>query len=237
MLRCCLVRLQPLTLRISSRGTEKENRSKLAILCFLDCVISTNIFQTKVKKWNISEVLALACNFSFAVFEVHFGVQDDGYYLRMMILGCCCWEITSCCVAVLFVCNRLHCGSLLVGLKKKIGQNWQFIAFRIALSLLIFFKQKFKNGISQKFSRSLEIFHWQFFKLFWNSGWWILPAVDDTWLSLLGNDLVLRGFLVRLQPVTLRISSRGTEKENKLKLAKYCLWIALSLLMFFKQKF
>ena len=57
---------------------------------------------------------------------------------------------------------------------------------------------------------------------FWSSGWWIRPADDDPWLSLLGNDLVLRGFLVRLQPVTLQISSRGTEKENRSKLANYC---------------
>ena len=127
----------------------------------------------------LTEVLALACNFSFAVFEVPFGVQDDGYYLRMIILGCVCWELTSCCVAFLFVCNRLHCGSLLVRLKKKISQNWQIIAFWIALSLLIFLKQKLKNVISQKFSRSLVISHSHFFRFILEfgmmdntCGWW-----------------------------------------------------------------
>ena len=136
----------------------------------------------------LSEVLALACNFSFAVFEVHFGVQDDGYYLPMMILGCHCWEMTSCCVAFLFVCNRLHCRSLLAGLKKKISQNWQIIAFWLALSLLIFFKQKLKNVISQKFSRSLVISHSQFFMFFLGfkmkdttCGWWSLVVVVGKW--------------------------------------------------------
>ena len=121
-------------------------------------------------------------------FLSYFGIQDDGYYLRLMILGCRCWEMTSCCVAVLFVCNRLHCGSLLVVVKKKIGQNWQFIAFWIALSLLIFFKQKLKNGISQKFSRSLVISHSQFLKFNLEfrlidiiCGWWPLVVVVGKW--------------------------------------------------------
>ena len=115
----------------------------------------------------------------------------------------------------------------------KIGKG---IAFWIALSLLMFSHKNYKNGISQKFSRSLVISHSQFCKSFWSSEWWILPADDDPWLSLLGNDLVLRGFLVRLQPVTLQISSRGTEKENRSKLARCCFLNCVISTNIFKQK-
>ena len=188
MLRGFLVRLHPVTLRIPSLGTEKEHKSKLASYCFLNCVISTNIFQTKVINWNISEVLALACNFLLTIFWVNFGVQDDGYYLRMMILGCRCWKMTSCSVALLFVCNRLHCWSLLVELKKKTGQNWQGVAFWIALSLLILFTPSYKNGLSQKFSRSLVISHSQFCKFILEfkvmditCGWWSSVVIVGKW--------------------------------------------------------
>ena len=123
-------------------GLKKKISQNWQIIAFWIALSLLIFFQTKVINWNISGVLALACYFLLAIYWVHFGVQDDGYYLRMMIIGCRCWKMTSCCVALLFVCNRLHCWSLLVELKKKTGQNWQGVAFWIALSLLILFTPK-----------------------------------------------------------------------------------------------
>ena len=90
----------------------KEKKSKLAIYCFLNYVISTNVFHRSYKV-RISQKFLLACNLSFAFFNDHSGVQDDGYYLLMMILDRHCLEMTLCrCRGSL-----LHRLSLLVGLK------------------------------------------------------------------------------------------------------------------------
>ena len=145
MTSCCVAflfvcnRLHCRSLLVGLKKKISQNWQFIAFPIALSLLI---FFKQNYKIEYLSEVLALACNFAFTIFHDLFGVQDDGYYLRMMILGCRCWEMTSCCVAFLFVCNRLHCGSLLVGLKKNISQNWQIFAFWIALSLLIFFKQK-----------------------------------------------------------------------------------------------
>ena len=71
----------------------------------------------KLSNWNIQKI-SLACNFSFAIFKDHFGVQDDRYYLRMMNLCRHCLEMTQCrCRG-----SPLHRLSLLVGLKKNRSQ-------------------------------------------------------------------------------------------------------------------
>ena len=74
----------------------KEKKSKLAIYCFLNYVISTNVFHRSYKV-RISQKFLLACNLSFAFFKDHFGFQDDEYYLLMMILDHHCLKMTMCC--------------------------------------------------------------------------------------------------------------------------------------------
>ena len=92
----------------------EEKKSKLAIYCFLNCVISPNVFLRSYKV-GISQKFLLACNLSFAFFKDHFGFQDDEYYLLMMILDHHCLKMIMCrCRGSL-----LHRLSLLVVPKRK----------------------------------------------------------------------------------------------------------------------
>ena len=240
MTSCCVaflfvcIRLHCGSLLVGLKKNISQNWQVIAFWIVLSLLI---FFKQKLLKWNISENLALACNFSLAIFEVHFGGRDDGYNLRMMILGCRFWEMTSCCVTFLFVCNRLHCRSLLVGLKKKISQNWQFIAFSIALSLLIFFKQNYKieypsEVLALACNFAFTIFHDLFGVQ--DDGYYLRMMILGCRCWEMTSCCVAFLFVCnRLHCGSLLVGLKKNISQNWQIIA---FWIALSLLMFFKQK-
>ena len=161
----------------------------MANYCFWNCGISTNLFWTKVKKMEyLSEVLALACNFSFAIFR--FILE-----FRMMDITCGWWSL----VVVVWKWPRvawLSCSFATGYTADLFSWNWKRKQVKIGKVLLFelrylywcFSHQRYKNGISQKFSRSLVISHSQFCKFILEfkmmditCGWWSLVVIVGEW--------------------------------------------------------
>ena len=163
--------------------------SKKANYCFLNCFISTNIFQTKVIKWNISQ------KFSRSLVITHSQFLKFILEFRMIDITCRWWSL----VVIVGKWPRvawLSCSFATGYTADLFSWNWKRKQVKIGKVLLFelrylywcFSHQRYRNGISQKFSRSLLISHSQFFRFILEfkmmdiiCGWWSLVVIVGKW--------------------------------------------------------
>ena len=161
----------------------------MANYCFLNCFIYTYIFQTKGIKWNISQ------KFSRSLVITHSQFFRFILEFKMMDITCGWWSL----VVIVGKWPRvawLSCSFATGNTADLFSWDWKrkrvkignLLHFELRYLYWCFSHQRYKNGISLKFSRSLLISHSQFFRFILEfkmmdiiCGWWSLVVIVGKW--------------------------------------------------------